>query len=132
MTTASEMATEWNDVIDAQGNSVTLYDPTITYNDEGDVNAYTLNAGSTIKAIIIQSGAGTAYASEVEGIDDRKTLGLLVKTTDTVDNESILSIDSSYYTVTQGSLRQIKEQDTVIAQRLSVKKMLPQEAAKIA
>ena len=70
MTTATELATEWDVVVSEFGNTITLYNPTLTYNDESDVSAYTLGSGTSTTAIILEDPSGTDWASEVEGIDN--------------------------------------------------------------
>jgi hypothetical protein len=132
MTTATDLATQWDSVVDEFGNTATLYNPTVTYNDEGDVSAYTLDAGTSVTIICIEGAVGDAYESQVEGVDNRKTFRVLAKTTESLDNESILSISSDKYEVVGGSIRKITFDDTVISQRLIIRKMLLQEAAKIA
>lgn len=132
MTLATELITEWNAVITSLGNTVTIYNPTRTYNTEKDVSAYTLGTGTSATMITLQDPDGTTYSTEVEGVDDRLSLRALIKTTDTVDNETIIKKGTVYYEVVGGSYREIEVIDTVVAKRAILRKMLPQEAAKIA
>lgn len=133
MSDATDVRDEWNDTVDGWGDAVTIYDPTITYNDENDVNAYTLDAGTSATIIMLKDPDGITYSSEVEGIDDRLSLRSLIKTTDTVDEETIIKdADGNYYQIAQGSLRIVTVDDTVVTKRAILREMLPQEAAKIA
>ena len=131
MTIATDIRTDWNGLITDIGNTITLYNPTITYNDEADVTAYTLGTGTSTTAIVLEE-RGESYPSEIEGIDNRQTIRVLFLTTDAVDNETIIKWGTNYFTVAGGSYKAIKIQDTTIAHKAMMVKMLPQEAAKIA
>jgi len=132
MTLATRLKATWDSQVSGKGNTITIYDPTIAYNDEKDVSSYTLDAGTSITAIVLEDADGTTWSSEVEGIDNRLTVRILLDNDQAVDNESIFKIGDDYYTVAQGSLRETEIDDTVVAKRVMAVKMLPQEVAKIA
>ena len=132
MTKATDAATEWNSSVSELGNTATLYNPTITYNAERDVAAYTLDAGTSITVLLILDSDGITYNSEVEGIGDSLSLRALFSTTESVDEESIIKYGSDYFQVAQGSLRKPKLSDTVISNKAILRKMLAEEVAKIA
>lgn len=131
MTEATDLRDEWNENVTEWGNTVTLYNPTLTYNNEKDITAYTLDGGTSTAMIVIEP-EGVIYSSEVEGIDSKKKLKFLIKTTESVDKESIIKVGSNYFRFDEGSIKQVKQDDTVIAVIAFATNMLPQEAAKIA
>jgi hypothetical protein len=132
MTQATDIATEWNAVVTDWGDTITLYNPTLTYNDENDIDAYTLDAGTSTTAIVLLDADGITYNSNIEGIGDSLSLRVLFSTTESVDEETMIKVGSDYFRVAQGSLRKPKFDDTVIAQRAILRKMMGPEVAKIA
>lgn len=87
-------------LIDGYGNTtVTLYDPTYEYDEDGDVTI-TLGTGSDLTVLLFDM-SGEEMNFEREGIDMQHTYRIYVKASDSssVDKESIFAYGGKYYKV---------------------------------
>ena len=79
------------------GTTVTLYDPTITYNDEGD-ETITLGTGSDVSCVIFTISPEEMQWS-VEGIDLTQTYRCYFSNDTNIDKETIVKYNGIYYKI---------------------------------
>jgi len=79
------------------GNSVILYNPTISYNEEGD-DVYILGSGTSTKMLVFPLDEETV-SWKFEGLDVLKTYRVYLSHNETVTKKTIFSYGDEYYTV---------------------------------
>ena len=79
------------------GNSVILYNPTISYNEEGD-DVYILGSGTSTKMLVFPLDEETV-SWKFEGLDVLKTYRVYLSHNETISKNTIFSYGDDYYTV---------------------------------
>ena len=84
-------------IVGDHGTTVSIYDPTVTLNDEGDPS-YTLGTASSIKCVIFNITEEEPEWS-VAGLNLKETFVLYMKPDQDADEESIFLYNSKYYKI---------------------------------
>ena len=84
-------------LIQKYGNTVTIYNPTISRNDEGDV-VYILGTGTSTKMLVFPLDEETLMW-KYEGLDTLKSFRCYLSHEESLTKESILYYRNEYYTI---------------------------------
>jgi len=84
-------------IIDKHGETVTIYSPTKTLNDEGDATL-TLGTGTEVKCLMFNIGP-EEMQWKVEGLDTTDSYRCYFKYNQSINKDTIIEHDGKYYKI---------------------------------